>query len=112
MYDRDLLVWNVYSGTSDKGQPLYKGHLFQPHANSVLIDLRDKDNLSTRDKTAPIVSLVRRFHCSKRDSLCVCFQCLVIGEITCSHLMVVLNKTDLTEESKRDAHISKVYIHH
>ncbi|CAI8054511.1 Selenocysteine-specific elongation factor [Geodia barretti] len=39
-------------------------------------------------------------------------ECLVIGEITCSHLMVVLNKTDLTEESKRDAHISKVYIHH
>ncbi|CAI8054509.1 Selenocysteine-specific elongation factor [Geodia barretti] len=35
-------------------------------------------------------------------------ECLVIGEITCSHLMVVLNKTDLTEESKRDAHISKM----
>ena len=38
----------------------------------------------------------------------VFFQCLVIGEITCSHLMVVLNKTDLIEEGKRETHISKV----
>ena len=38
----------------------------------------------------------------------VFFQCLVIGEITCSHLMVVLNKTDLVEESKRESHIAKV----
>ena len=42
-------------------------------------------------------------------SVCVCVQCLVIGEITCDHLMVVLNKTDLIEENKREAHISKVY---
>ena len=35
-------------------------------------------------------------------------QCLVIGEITCDHMIVVLNKTDLIEESKRDAQISKV----
>ena len=69
-------------------------HLFQPHANnlvyyltshkgpsemgttslqrtlastpyfSVLFDIRDRDNLSTRDKiVGPIVSLVQRFHC-------------------------------------------------
>ena len=37
-------------------------------------------------------------------------QCLVIGEITCDRLMVVLNKTDLIEESKREAHISKVRV--
>lgn len=36
-------------------------------------------------------------------------QCLVIGEITCDHLMVVLNKTDLIEETKRDTHIAKVH---
>ena len=37
-------------------------------------------------------------------------QCLVIGEITCDRLMVILNKTDLIEESKREAHISKVRV--
>ena len=50
---RDPLRW---------GRPLYKGHLFQP--NAVLFDLRDRDDLSTRDKiVGPIASLVQRFHC-------------------------------------------------
>ena len=35
-------------------------------------------------------------------------QCLVIGEITCAHMIVVLNKVDLVEESKREAHVAKV----
>ena len=35
-------------------------------------------------------------------------QCLIIGEITCSKLVVVLNKLDLVEESKREKHITKV----
>ncbi|KAL5479990.1 hypothetical protein EMCRGX_G023603 [Ephydatia muelleri] len=35
-------------------------------------------------------------------------ECLVIGEITCDHMIVVLNKTDLVEPSKRENHISKV----
>ena len=37
-------------------------------------------------------------------------QCLVIGEITCGHMIVVLNKTDLIEESKREAQIAKVTV--
>ena len=35
-------------------------------------------------------------------------QCLVIGEITCDHMIVVLNKIDLVEPSKREAQIAKV----
>ncbi|KAL5479988.1 hypothetical protein EMCRGX_G023601 [Ephydatia muelleri] len=35
-------------------------------------------------------------------------ECLVIGEITCDHMIVVLNKTDFVEPSKRENHISKV----
>lgn len=35
-------------------------------------------------------------------------ECLVIGEITCDHMIVVLNKTDLIEPAKRDSHISKI----
>ncbi len=35
-------------------------------------------------------------------------QCLVIGEITCGHMIVVLNKVDLIDESKREAQIAKV----
>ena len=37
-------------------------------------------------------------------------QCLVIGEITCSHLIIVLNKTDLFPESTRAAQIEKVIL--
>lgn len=37
-------------------------------------------------------------------------QCLVIGEITCAHMIVVLNKVDLVEESKREAHVAKVRV--
>ena len=33
---------------------------------------------------------------------------MVIGEITCGHMIVVLNKTDLIEEPKREAQIAKV----
>ena len=36
------------------------------------------------------------------------FQCLIIGEITCDHMIIVLNKIDLFDSSKRDAQISKV----
>ncbi|KAL5479963.1 hypothetical protein EMCRGX_G023569 [Ephydatia muelleri] len=39
-------------------------------------------------------------------------ECLVIGEITCDHMIVVLNKTDLVEPSKRENHISKVLSRH
>lgn len=35
-------------------------------------------------------------------------QCLVIGEITCDHMIIVLNKIDLVEEGKREAQIAKV----
>ena len=38
----------------------------------------------------------------------LCMQCLVIGEITCDHMVVVLNKIDLVEESKRETQIAKV----
>ena len=55
-----LQGWLVYSGTSDTGPSeigttsLYKRHLLRHHANtcvSVLFYLRDRDNISTRDKT-------------------------------------------------------------
>ena len=36
------------------------------------------------------------------------FQCLIIGEITCDHMIIVLNKIDLFDSSKRDTQISKV----
>ena len=32
----------------------------------------------------------------------------MIGEITCDHMIVVLNKIDLVEPSKREAQIAKV----
>ena len=35
-------------------------------------------------------------------------QCLVVGEITCSKMVVVLNKVDLLEDKKKEKHISKV----
>lgn len=35
-------------------------------------------------------------------------ECLVIGEITCSKMMVVLNKVDLLPSSTREASIQKV----
>jgi selenocysteine-specific elongation factor len=35
-------------------------------------------------------------------------ECLVIGEITCSKMVVVLNKVDLVDEAKREKHILKV----
>ena len=35
-------------------------------------------------------------------------ECLVIGEILCNKMIVVLNKIDLLDESKRDAAIEKV----
>ena len=37
-------------------------------------------------------------------------ECLVIGEITCGSMIVVLNKTDLLPEDKRQATISKVRV--
>jgi selenocysteine-specific elongation factor len=37
-------------------------------------------------------------------------ECLVIGEIACSHLVVVLNKIDLVQPEKREATIAKVSI--
>ena len=35
-------------------------------------------------------------------------ECLVIGEITCDHMIVVLNKVDLIPPEKREAHVEKV----
>ncbi len=35
-------------------------------------------------------------------------ECLVIGEIICTKMMVIINKLDLIEESKRDQHIEKM----
>lgn len=35
-------------------------------------------------------------------------ECLVIGEITCDHMIVVLNKTDLLEPAKREAAVAKM----
>ena len=41
--------------------------------------------------------------------VCLCvLQCLVIGEITCDHMIVVLNKIDLVEPSKRETQVAKV----
>ena len=40
--------------------------------------------------------------------VCVCAQCLVIGEITCEHMIVVLNKIDLIDEAKREGQVAKV----
>lgn len=37
-------------------------------------------------------------------------ECLVIGEITCDHMIVVLNKVDLVPQEKREAQVEKVYI--
>ena len=62
----------IYSGTSDKGPSeigttsLQRTLVAAPCKYfSVLFYLRDRDNLSTRDKTiSPKVSLVRRFHCN------------------------------------------------
>lgn len=34
----------------------------------------------------------------------------MIGEVTCDHMIVVLNKVDLIEDSKREAQIAKVTI--
>ena len=41
-------------------------------------------------------------------SLCT-IQCLVIGEITCEHMIVVLNKVDLLDPAKRDTQVAKVW---
>lgn len=37
-------------------------------------------------------------------------ECLVIGEITCDHMIVVLNKVDLVPQEKREAQVEKVFI--
>lgn len=39
-------------------------------------------------------------------------ECLVIGEITCDKMIVVLNKIDLIEESKRASTVEKVNWYH
>jgi selenocysteine-specific elongation factor len=35
-------------------------------------------------------------------------ECLIIGEICCDKLIIVLNKLDLIEESKREAYVDKM----
>ena len=35
-------------------------------------------------------------------------ECLIIGEICCDKMLIVLNKIDLIEESKRQSHIDKM----
>ncbi len=35
-------------------------------------------------------------------------ECLIIGEITCNKMLIVLNKFDLIDESKRESTIDKV----
>jgi translation initiation factor 2 gamma subunit (eIF-2gamma) len=37
-------------------------------------------------------------------------ECLVIGEITCDHMIIVLNKVDLIPQEKREAQVEKVRI--
>lgn len=37
-------------------------------------------------------------------------ECLIIGEITCSKMLVVLNKIDLIPSEKRQSTIDKVYL--
>lgn len=37
-------------------------------------------------------------------------ECLVIGDITCDHMIVVLNKVDLVPQEKREAQVEKVFI--
>ena len=37
-------------------------------------------------------------------------ECLIIGEILCDKMIVVLNKIDMLESSKRDASIEKVIL--
>lgn len=37
-------------------------------------------------------------------------ECLVIGEITCDHMLVVLNKVDLLAEDKRTEILEKVSV--
>ena len=74
-------VLHTYSGTSNKGPSeigttsLQRTLVAAPCSYfSVLFYLRDRDNLSTRDKTiSPKVSLVRRFHC-----ICVCMCAFVL----------------------------------
>lgn len=37
-------------------------------------------------------------------------ECLVIGEITCDHMIIVLNKVDLIPQEKREAQVEKVRV--
>lgn len=37
-------------------------------------------------------------------------ECLIIGEITCNHMIVVLNKCDMLPQDKRESMIAKVNI--
>ena len=62
----------LYSGTSDNGPSeigmtsLQRAFVLNPMLIylSILFELRDRDDLSTRDKIISLmVSLVRRFHC-------------------------------------------------
>lgn len=44
----------------------------------------------------------------RNDRSCCLLQCLVIGEITCSRLIVVINKVDLLPEASRPSQVAKV----
>ena len=35
-------------------------------------------------------------------------ECLIIGEISCNKMLIILNKLDLIEQSKRETTIEKV----
>lgn len=50
------------------------------------------------------IELILLLLCCKRNAL----QCLVIGEISCQHLVIVLNKIDLLPESTRATQIERV----
>ena len=56
-----------YSRTSNKGRPLYRGHLFRHHANTLVSEIGTTSLQGTK-LLAPKCPLFVRFHC-------VCAQC-------------------------------------
>ena len=59
-------VQSVYCIITLQATPLNSNYLFA--TSELLVNLQDKDNLSTVDKTpAPNVSVIWRFHCSFRS---------------------------------------------
>ena len=58
---KDDIQWKFQVGILRDRDDLYNGHLFEPHANTLVYYLRD--DLSTRDNIDdPMMSIVTRFH--------------------------------------------------